>query len=246
MASINSLARLGFLVSVGLVGCVPYGHESGGRPAAPGKVDDSTDAEATPGESACADPEGTFAGDLELLTGEDLRAAAKYRCVRGGVFFDAFDRLGLYEIELPNLTWVGGGVSISGGVDFERLSLPSLRYVGGRVNPGSRSYPTTKLKSVSLPALEKTKGVEMTGNAGLIEADFSSLVEVADSFRASVNPKLSILRLSLLRKAEFVEFAGNPSLPQCAIDAVFARLVAAGIDAWRLTARDLDPDASCY
>jgi hypothetical protein len=128
----------------------------------------------------------SFEGDLSLATPADVEAAREYSSISGSLYVTA-----LTELDLPNLTHVGGDVYI------EKSALVSL----------------------SLSNLVTIEGaLWLYLNYELVSADFRTLERAGARVFIHRNIKLASLQIQALAEvgtADFSDVSGNSALPDC-------------------------------
>jgi hypothetical protein len=128
----------------------------------------------------------SFEGDLSLATPADVEVARAYSSISGSLYVTA-----LTELDLPNLTHVGGDVYI------EKSALVSL----------------------SLSNLVTIEGaLWLYLNYELVSADFRTLERAGARVFIHRNIKLASLQIQALAEvgtADFSDVSGNSALPDC-------------------------------
>jgi hypothetical protein len=109
-------------------------------------------------------------------------------------------------------------LTIANNQHLSSLELPALKTVSERfqieVNSGA----------IQLPSLESVKEFAIVGNPSVTSVRMDALVSV-ESFWVQANQNLTTLHdlPSLAVLGSVVSIDGNPTLPQCEVDAILAR-----------------------
>ncbi|KAI9363583.1 hypothetical protein BD770DRAFT_463950 [Pilaira anomala] len=101
------------------------------------------------------------------------------------------------SLSLPNMTQIGGTLTVTDNKQLQNLSVPQIQILGGALSLGNN----TQLSHVDLPKLQQVDGtVDITGSFEKI--DLPSLVDVRGGFNdmnLHVNPMYLIQNLELQR-----------------------------------------------
>jgi hypothetical protein len=166
------------------------GGSSGGAGGSTGGANATGGSFAGAGDDCAEAPEpvngSSFEGDLSLATAADVAAAREYSSISGSLYVTA-----LTELDLPNLTHVGGDVYADHS-SLMTLSLPNLVTIEG--------------------------ALWLYLNGELVSADFRKLERAGARVFIHRNIKLASLQIRALvdvGTADFSDVSGNSALPDC-------------------------------
>jgi len=186
----------------------------------PAKNDDTEDSGI--GSAPC---DLAFEGNYLIGDQEDLNDLATYCEVTGHL---TVYNTSLTSLTIPQITEVGGDVSVTSNASLTSLTIPNLSSVGGSLIVESNAT----LTSFELPALTEVgegeyDNVSVKHNDALTSFDLSALARVSDSLFVRFDSVLSAFDLSALTRLEgYLGVTDNDALAQCLVEALVAQVEA--------------------
>ena len=164
-------------------------------------------------------------GDYYIREQAELNALAGYSEVSGDlVIYDST----LTSLSLPEITTVGGALSVLSNDSLTSLSLPNLRSVGDYVTVETNDALTSfDLSALTEVGEEWFDNVSVKHNAALTSFDLSALTRLTGSLFVRFNAGLASFDLAALTEVGgFLGLSDNDALAQCLVDALVAQVEA--------------------
>ena len=175
-------------------------------------------------DTGVAEPcSGVFEGDYFVRDQEELNALAEYCEVTGSLSVYGSS---LTSLSLPQITAVGGALSVLNNDSLTSFSLPDLKIVGDSVTVEDNDL----LALFTLPALTEVgegqyDNVFIKHNDALTAFDLSALTRVSGSLFVRFDAALTSFDLSALTGlGGFLGMTDNENLAQCLVDALVAQV----------------------
>ncbi|MCP4680079.1 MAG: hypothetical protein GY854_32220 [Deltaproteobacteria bacterium] len=167
------------------------------------------------------DTEECYEGDAWIESPEDIEDIVSFSCVTGDLRIVSLGSL--THIDLPNLEWVGGNLSIDGNEFLESYSFKALTSVGSHLvvsdNPA--------LQNMNLELLTSVQEVSINTNGSLKGiTGFGLLTEISVALSVMGNQALESLDgfSNLTSVGIGLLFLCNDALPTCQVESLRKRL----------------------
>ena len=179
-----------------------------------------------------------YQGLLSITCAADVQAARQYGEITGGLFIQISDGSNA-QLELPNLTTLGGPLTITSRSGLRSLSLPALRQLRGTLSlagvPAGFELHLPKLQSIhegfsvigtgfsalSLDTLQRIEGMlVLTNNKRLHTLSLPALESVGGTLAITDNPRLHTIGAPKLAAIHENFALSAPEMTTLALDAL--------------------------